>query len=166
MKKKPRQRGIPYAEIPAGEQIFHWRSFDCQDDFVIAVDQLRKWLIETQRVPVTSIALYPELMAHIAEHHGVEKDRLEKMHLSATSEPAIFLHEPGDGSHICCDGNHRLLRRYSVGLLDAPAHLVPRPIWCRFVILDLPEVTKEQHDAWVYGGSRFESPFQYPRKAK
>lgn len=155
---KRRYSPITMADCGPGEEIYHWRNWDNGDQWVVAVTKLRDWLKSSTRVPVSSVALRPEWIEHIANHGGCEPDHLEKLMPWHTSEPAILLAGP-KGTYTVVDGNHRLLKRFMMGLLDAPAYLVPRSIWRRFEIVDAPKVSKEQHEAWVYHGTRYDSPF-------
>lgn len=72
------------------------------------------------------------------EKRGIEKHRLDRLRGLPKLDPILVLHWP-DGSHLVVDGHHRYVAAFLDGHRGMHARMIPRSIWRRHVITDLPD---------------------------
>ncbi|WP_113155912.1 hypothetical protein [Nitratireductor sp. OM-1] len=69
---------------------------------------------------------------------GIEKHRLDRLRGLPKLDPILILHWI-DGTHLVVDGHHRYVAAYLDGHRGMLARMLPRSIWRRHVITDLPD---------------------------
>jgi len=87
------------------------------------------------RPTVIKLALYPRLVTHIRENHGIEADHLGE--IDENLETPIIVVEFQDGANLIVDGNHRVVRRWDKGLRDTWAAVLKPGQWEEFLVTDL-----------------------------
>jgi len=85
-----------------------------------------------------TLALYDDLVAHIEKFHGVEEPHLANLG-SSINNPIIVVEFP-DGDNLVVDGNHRVVKRWRLGLKTVPAAIFKPGQWEPFLVtgVDIP----------------------------
>ena len=67
---------------------------------------------------------------------GIEAWKVKRLKEPYLSRPVLLV-EYGDGTHLCVDGHHRIVRRWDDGLREVMAWIFPKGEWDQFVIEDM-----------------------------
>lgn len=95
-------------------------SFVYEDGTVYNITALRMLAKKTNRKPILAF-ITQQLIDLVQNERDIDYNRIQdlKDHLN---DPAILI-DQGDGSHLIIDGNHRIIARYFMGLIDFPAYV-------------------------------------------
>lgn len=127
---------VPWAQLGKKEERFSYTMQSTGEVVHIAVERLNRYLA-ARSWPVKPLLLYEELVMAIATRNGIELEHLGRITPQKIVQPITVI-DMEDGSHIVCDGSHRLLAWALAGKDRCPAWIVPKPIWRRFTISNTP----------------------------
>ena len=79
--------------------------------------------------------LYEDLVDSVEQYHGVEQDHIDKV--VETIDHPILLVRFTDGSNLIVDGNHRIVKRWRMGLKTVVAAIFNPGQWEQFLVTDV-----------------------------
>lgn len=125
----------------SGDQIFNFVGENRGDDYetmCIYVTELKKLVqlfhaeVERWEIPLTL-----KNVTEVRKNGGINTSYLPKISGPALNEPGLMLLLPNN-EHILCDGNHRFVRRWDLGLRTMRFIAIQEAIW-RLALLKIPE---------------------------
>jgi len=118
------------------EEVFSWSSPKRDELLHFAAGRLSAYCAGI-KYPVKQVALTKELVGRVATQNGIEPDHFDRIAADRLHEPVTML-DMGDGTHVICDGSHRLIKRAMLGFDYVDAYDVPERVWRRFTIVGMP----------------------------
>ncbi|MCO5157922.1 MAG: hypothetical protein M9945_14430 [Aquamicrobium sp.] len=92
---------------------------------------------KTKARPIVTIEVEPAIAEYFVQKRGIEQHRVDRLMGEEIKEPLLLLHWI-DGSHLLVDGHHRYVAASLKGQTELKARLVPKSVWSKYVIVDLP----------------------------
>lgn len=122
--------------LPRNEQIFSWQDPSSGKVLHFAATSLLSEIKDKKElVRFSEIDL--KFIETIVKKRGIESHRLTRLTDEQLQEPVLVL-DYEDG-HLMIDGHHRLLCRHLKGMTTFLFFLVPKEIWEKFQITDIPK---------------------------
>lgn len=94
------------------------------------------------RLRYIEIPLDAELAEYVRGHRGIEQWKLDRLCEPYLSRPIVAVQFSADDSVLPIDGNHRIVRRFELGLKTVRAVVFPEGEWERFLLSPEPEVER------------------------
>lgn len=118
------------------DEVFSWEDPDTKVLKHFNATMMGRYAVE-HRFPVVEFEMTQEVVNFIKKFRGTEQWKLDRLKEPYLSLPVIML-DCDDGTQLCVDGHHRILRRWAAGVKLVDAYVFPNGEWSQFVIEDLP----------------------------